>query len=92
MTMNKKTYAMTTILMAIILVAICAVCLVRVKTMENQLETATDVIAERDALAVKLSESESYVGAIRTERDAVNNVLTSIQSERDAANETLTGV
>ena len=97
--MKKKTYAVSMILMAIILVAICAVSLVRVKSMEGQLEAykltadeAAQAMLERDEMAIRLQESESYVGAIRTERDAVNNVLTSIQTERDAANESLEAV
>ena len=97
--MNKKTYAVTCIFMAIILVAICAVSLIRVKTMESQLETASTVAGEIDELTTllaeseqKLAESESYVGAIRTERDAATTVLTSVQSERDLANESLGSV
>lgn len=97
--MKKKTYAVTTILMAVILVAICAVFLVRVKSMEGQLEAykltadeAAQALIERDEMALKLEESENYVGAIRTERDEVNVVLESIQSERDAANESLDSV
>ena len=90
--MNKKTYSVTIIFMAIILVAICAVCLIRVKGLESQLDSTAVLAVERDEMAAKLAESESYVGAIRTERDAVNNVLTSIQTERDAANESLEAV
>lgn len=90
--MNKKTYSVTIIFMAIILVAICAVCLIRVKGLESQLDNASTAVIERDEMAAKLAESESYVGAIRTERDAVNNVLNSIQTERDAANESLEAV
>ena len=97
--MNKKTYAVTCIFMAVILVAICAVSLIRVKNMESQLETASTAAIERDELTamlaeseLKLAESESYVGAIRTERDAATNVLTSVQTERDLANESLDSV
>ena len=78
--------------MAIILVAICAVCLIRVKGLESQLDSTAVLAVERDEMAARLAESESYVGAIRTERDTVNNILTGIQSERDAANESLTAV
>lgn len=90
--MNKKTYSVTIIFMAIILVAICAVCLIRVKGLESQLDSTAVLAVERDEMAARLAESESYVGAIRTERDTVNNILTGIQSERDAANESLTAV
>ena len=90
--MNKKTYSVTIIFMAIILVAVCAVCLIRVKGLESQLDSTAVLAVERDEMAAKLAESESYVGAIRTERDAVNNILTGIQSERDAANESLEAV
>ena len=90
--MNKKTYSVTIIFMAIILVAICAVCLIRVKGLESQLDSTAVLAVERDEIAAKLAETENYVGAIRTERDAVNNVLTSIQTERDAANESLDAV
>lgn len=90
--MNKKTYSVTIVFMAIILVAICAVCLIRVKGLESQLDSTSVLAVERDEIAARLAETESYVGAIRTERDAVNNVLTSIQTERDAANESLEAV
>lgn len=90
--MNKKTYSVSVIFMAIILVAICAVCLIRVKGLESQLDSTAVLAVERDEIAAKLAETENYVGAIRTERDAVNNVLTSIQTERDAANESLDAV
>ena len=104
--MNKKTFLVTCALLVVIAITVGVVGLVRVKMLEGELaaakaslnettmmvDDAAAAIAERDAMEVKLNESESYVGAIRTERDAVNAVLASIQSERDAANGTLTAV
>lgn len=90
--MKKKTYAVTVVFLAIVLVAILAVFLLRVKGMESQMAKMQEALYQANTLESRLAESEAFVSAVRSERDAVNVVLSSIQAERDAANETLDSV
>lgn len=85
--MKKRTYAVTTVFMTIVIVAMLAVFLVRVKGLESQLDALKDAADQVDEMESRLAESEAYVSAVRTERDAVNGVLDGVRSERDAANE-----